>query len=169
MYVKYPVVEREADQADGGGAGTRRPASRRFLGAALAVGLPLVVAVILYGFSGGVKSGPTETPTEEEPEWVRVERFRTDVRAFCAEGRKALAMLDGASLADLKKENQRLSEMYVALYPAWRNTDCPSMQAVMQRFGEAVGGFEQTGRVPDHIKARVSTVLKDVERWALIR
>jgi hypothetical protein len=138
---------------------THRLASRRFLGVTLAVGLPLTIALILYGFSGGVKSGPTETPAEDE-------RFRADVRAFCAEGRKALAMLDGAELADLKKESQRLHELYVALYPAWRNTDCPSMQAVMQRFGEAVGCLEQSGRVPDHIKSRVSTVLKDLERWA---
>jgi hypothetical protein len=148
---------------------TKRPASRRFLGVTLAVGLPLAFALILYGFSGGVKSGPSVTQAEDEPEWVRLERFRADVRAFCAEGRKALAMLDGANLADLKRESQRLHEMYVALYPAWSNTDCPSMQAVMQRFGEAVGGFEQSGRVPDHIKLRVSTVLQDLERWAHVR
>jgi len=142
-----------------------RPASRRFLGTALAVGLPLAVALILYGFSGGVKSGPTVTPAEDEPEWVRVERLRADVRAFCAEGRKALAMLDGAELADLKKENQRLYEMYVALYPAWRDTDCPSIHAVLE-FGLAVSIFEKSGRVPDIIKSRISAALDVLEYWA---
>jgi hypothetical protein len=148
---------------------TNRPASRRFLGATLAVGLPLTFALILYGFSGGVKSGPTVTPAEDEPEWVRLERLRADLKTFCAEGRKALTMLDGADLADLKKESLRLHELYVALYPAWRDSDCPSIHAVMQRFGEAVGGFEQSGRVPDHSKSRVAAALNDLERWALVR
>jgi hypothetical protein len=78
-----------------------------------------------------VKSGPTVTLAEDEPEWVRHERLRADLKAFCGEGRKALAMFDGAELADLKKENERLYDMYVALYPAWRDTDCPSIHAVM--------------------------------------
>jgi hypothetical protein len=147
---------------------TCRPASRRFLGVTLAVGLPLAFALNLYGFSGGVKSGPTVTPIEDEPEWVRLDRFRADVREFCAEGRMARAILDGADLAELKKENQRLHEMYLALYPAWRNTDCPNINAVME-FGLAVGIIERGGRVPDHIKSRVSIVLKDLERWAHIR
>src|SRR5262245_8443586 len=147
---------------------TNRPASRRFLGATLAVGLPLAVALTLYGFSGGVKSGPTVTPAEDEPEWVRLDRLRADVRAFCAEGRKALAMLDGAELADLKEESQWLHKMYVALYPAWSNSDCPNINAVMQ-FGLAVGILEQGGQVPDQIKSRVSNALKDLEYWARVR
>ena len=147
---------------------TNRPASRRFLGATLAVGLPLAIAIILYGFSGGVKSGPTVTPAEDEPEWVRLDRFRADVRAYCAEGRKAVGMLDGAELADLKKENQRLYEMYLALYPAWRNTDCPNINAVME-FGLAVGIVERDGRVPDLIKSRISTTLDFLEYWARVR
>jgi hypothetical protein len=146
-----------------------RSASRRFLGATLAVGLPLPFALILYGFSGGVKSGPTLTPVEDEPEWVRHERSRADLKAFCAEGQKALAMLDGSDLAALKQENQRLYEMYVALTPAWRDGDAPSIHAVMRRFGEAVGGFEQSGRVPDHNKSSFAAALQDLERWALIR
>jgi hypothetical protein len=147
---------------------TNRPASRRFLGATLAVGLPLTIALALYGFSGGVKSGPTVTPAEDEPEWVRLDRFRADVRAYCAEGRKALAMLDGADLADLKKENQRLYEMYQAIYPAWCNTDCPSIHAVME-FGLAVSIFERGGRVPDLIKSRISATLDVLEFWARVR
>ena len=90
-----------------------------------------------------MKSGPAATPAEEEPEWGRLDRLRADLKAFCAEGRKALTILDGADLAELKKESLRLHEMYVALYPAWRDTDCPSIHAVMQRFGEAVGGLER--------------------------
>src|SRR5262249_20195094 len=153
------VSKRGRGRRRGGRTMTNRPASRRFLGATLAVGLPLTLALALYGFSGGVKSGPTVTPAEDEPEWVRLGRLGADVRAYCAEGRKALAMLDGAELADLKKEQLRLHEMYVVLHPASRDTDCPSIQAVMQRFGEAVGGFERSGRVPDHIKSRISAVL----------
>jgi hypothetical protein len=147
---------------------SNRPASRRFLGATLAVGLPLAFALILYGFSGGVKSGPTVTPAEDEPEWVRLDQFRSDVRAYCAEGRKALAMLDGADLADLKKEHQRLYEIYVALYPAWRETDCPNISAVME-FGLAVSICERGGRVPDLIKSRISATLDVLEYWARVR
>jgi len=142
-----------------------RPTSRRLLGATLAVGLPLAIALALYGLSGGVKSGPTATPAEDEPEWVRLDRVRADVRAFCAEGRTALAMLDGADLADLKNERQRLYNMCEALYPTWRNTDCPNLQTVME-FGLAVSIFEQHGRVPDVIRSRISAALDVLEYWA---